>query len=435
MVRPTRHRPEGIEDKGLMIARNISLIALIFILVLAAFVTGMWATYKTWQPWQLLDETRAGFRSWRATGVWGLPEDSYVRRRPEQANAAFVVHDPARAAPGHWVINRYDGHARRYMLDLYDAAGTLLHSRPIDYSRIVPSGSPEEFAHIATMLPDGSVLVVWDDAPGMARLDACGDPIWAKTDQIYHHSIERGVNGFWTWQSAIWNGGEDQRMIRFDPETGEILESIDLIDDVIAKSSENRLALVVPEAFRFDRTTHYGDRADIFHPNDLEELLPEMAAAFPQFEAGDLLISNRDIDQLAVIGRKTGAVKWTAYGPWYHQHDADFQPDGTITVFSNNTDRFRSAILRTDPRTGATRDMFDGTGLRFDSFIMGKHQRLANGNWMITSTMQGWVLEVTAAGEIVSEFNNLLNDSYNTIAPYAEHLAPGYLTAVPACGR
>jgi hypothetical protein len=418
-----------------MIAKRISLIAFIFILVLVAFVTGMWATYKDWQPWKILDETRTAVRSWRATGVWGLPEDSYVRRRPEQSGEAFTVHDPAKAAPGYWVINHYDGHQRRYVLDLYEASGKLVSSRPIDYSKIKPGGSPEEFAHIATMLPDGSVLVVWDDAPGMARLDACGDPIWAKTDQIYHHSIEKGVNGYWTWQSAIWNGGEDQRMIRFDPETGDILESVDLIDDVIMKSPENRLAMVVPEEFKFDRTTKFGDRADIFHPNDLEELLPEMAAAFPQFEAGDLLISNRDIDQIAVIGRKTGEIKWSVYGPWYHQHDADFQPDGTITVFSNNTERFRSAIVEIDPKTGIAHDMFAGTGLRFDSFIMGKHQHLPNGNWMIDSTMQGWVMEVTPDGEIVSEFNNVLNDGYNTLAPYAEHLAPDYLKTIPACAK
>lgn len=418
-----------------MIAKRISLAALAFILILGAFLIGMWTAYKQWSPWTTLDEARTAYKSWRATGIVGLPEDSYVRRRPEQSDQVFTVHDAARAASGYWVINRYEPKAGGYELDLYDASGKLVHSRPIDYSRIKKGGSPGEFAHITTMLPDGSVLVVWDDAPGMARLNACGDPIWAKTDQIYHHSIEKGVDGYWTWQSAIWNGGEDQRMIRFNPDTGEILESIDLIDDVISKSPENRLALVVPEDFKFDRTTKYGDRVDIFHPNDLEELLPDMAAAFPEFEAGDLLISNRDINQLAVIGRKDGKVKWTAYGPWWHQHDADFHPDGTITVFSNNTDRFRSSIVEVDPRTGVARDRFQGSGLRFDSYIMGKHQLLPNGNWMIASTMQGWVVEVAPDGKIVSEFNNVLNGGYNAIAPYAEHLAPGFLSAVPACTK
>jgi len=416
-------------------AKRISLVAAVILLVAIAYLTGMWTTYKAWTPWKTMDEARSAFRSWRATGVVGLPEDSYVRRRDEQADAMFTLHDPAHAAPGYWVINRYDGRSGTYILDLYTSDGTLVHSRPIDYSRVKPGGSPAEFAHVTTMLPDGSVLVVWDDAPGLARLDACGDPVWAKTDQIYHHSIEKGVDGYWTWQSALWNGGEDQRMIRFDPETGNILESIDLIDGVISRTPESRLALVVPEGFKFDRATKAGGRADILHPNDLEELLPGMAAAFPQFEAGDLLISNRNINQVAVIGRKTGAVKWTAYGPWWHQHDADFQPDGTITIFSNNTDRFRSAIVEVDPKTGRAQDRFFGTGLRFDSFIMGKHQRLPNGNWLIDSAMQGLIVEVSPEGKLVSEFNNILNDGYNTITPYAEYLAPDYLKAVPACAK
>lgn len=417
-----------------MSAKTLSILAAVFLALVGTFLAGMWTTYKVWWPWQKVAEVQTAWRSFRATGLF-LQEDTYARRKKDVPDERHVVHDAGAIAPGYWVINRFDGPTKTYRLDLLDEAGTVVNTRPIDYSRIKEGGNPGEFAHIATMLPDGSVLVVWDDAPGMARLDACGDPVWARTDQIYHHSIERGVDGYWTWQSAIWNGGEDQRMIRFDAETGEILESIDLIDDVIAKSPASRLAMVIPEDYKFDRTTKYGDRADLFHPNDLEELMPEMAAAFPQFAAGDLLVSNRNIDQLAVIDRKTGAVKWAQYGPWQHQHDADFQPDGTITVFSNNTDRFRSSIIQVDPKTGRARDLFGGTGLSFDSFIMGKHQHLENGNWMITSTMQGRVMEVTPEGRIVREYNNILDDSYNTLVLYSEHLDPGYLTTVPECAK
>ncbi|MGB3316085.1 MAG: arylsulfotransferase family protein [Albidovulum sp.] len=417
-----------------MNAKILSILAGIFLAVLVAFLGGMWTTYKNWWPWQQVDEARVAWRSFRATGRI-MPLDTYARRRPDAADTRHAIHDAQAAAPGYWVINRFDADTGTYVLELFDGQGALVNTHPIDYSRIKEGGDPGEFAHIATMLPDGSVVVVWDDAPGMARLDACGAPVWAKTDQIYHHSLERGVDGYWTWASAIWNGGEDQRMIRFDPETGDILESIDLIDDVILKSPANALALQVPEEFEFDRTTQYGDRADIFHPNDVEELLPEMAAAFPQFEAGDLLISNRNIDQVAVIGRKTGAVKWSAYGPWQHQHDADFLPDGTISIFSNNTDRFRSNIIRIDPKTGVSEDMFYGKGVDFDSFIMGKQQRLPNGNWLITATIQGRVLEVTPAGKIVREYNNIIDETYNALVLYAEYLPPDYLTTVPACAK
>ena len=128
-------------------------------------------------------------------------------------------------------------------------------------------------------------------------------------------------------------------------------------------------------------------------------------------------------------------MKWIAHGPWRDQHDPDFQADGTISIFSNNTDRSRSQIITVDPRTGTSRDLFAGTDLSFDSFIMGKHEHLPNGNWMITSTIQGRVIEATPDGRIVREYNNILNEGYNALVLYSEHLEPGYLAEVPKCAK
>lgn len=417
-----------------MIARAASIVAAIFLAAILAFLAGMWATHKNLWPWEKLSEVRTAWRSWRATGYF-LPGDTYARRKPDAPDVRHVVHDPAAVAPGYWAINRYDPATQGYVFELIDEAGNVVNTFPIDYAKVKEGGTPSEFAHIATVLPDGSVLVVWDDAPGMARLDACGEPIWAKTDRIYHHSLERGVDGYWTWATDNWYGAEDQDMIRFDPLTGEVMEKINLIDDVIEKSPENRLEMTIPDGYRYKRDSQSGEQKDVFHPNDVEELLPEMAAAFPEFDAGDLLVSLRNINALAVIGRKTGEVKWIAYGPWRDQHDADFQPDGTITVFSNNTDRFHSQIIEVDPKTTARRDLFAGTGLSFDSFIMGKHEHLPNGNWMITPTIQGRILEVTPEGRIVREYNNILNEDFNALTLYAEHLEPGYLVTVPTCAK
>lgn len=417
-----------------MSARSIPIVAAIFLAAMTSYIAGMWTTHKSWWPWEKLSDVQTAWRSWRATGYF-LPADTYARRKPEVPDEVHTVHDAAAVAPGLWVINRYDPPTAGYVFELLDGSGAVLNAFPIDYSKINPDGMASEFAHIATVLPDGSVLVVWDDAPGMARLDACGDPIWSKTDRIYHHSLERGVDGYWTWATDNWYGGEDQDMIRFDPMTGEIVESINIIDDVTEKTPENRLKLTIPEGYRYNRESQPGEQKDIFHPNDLEELLPEMAAVFPQFEAGDLLVSLRNIQAVAVIGRRTGEVKWIAHGPWRDQHDPDFQADGTISIFSNNTDRSRSQIIAVDPRTGASRDLFAGTDVSFDSFIMGKHEHLPNGNWMITSTIQGRVIEATPDGRIVREYNNILNEGYNALVLYSEHLEPGYLTEVPKCAK
>lgn len=415
-----------------MNAKTISLISGLLMVAFVAFVAGMWTTNKAWWPWQKVAEIQQAVRSYRATGMF-LPADSYGRLGRQPPSERHVVYDAEKVAPGFIGINRFDPATASYMLDLINANGELLHSRPLDYSRIVEGGEPASFVHIATMLPDGSALVVYDDDTALARIDACGDPMWARTDSIYHHSIEPGDDGYWTWQSPLWNGGHDQRMVRFDAETGDILESIDLIDDVINKSAKNALKLLVPEGFKLDRSLNPGDTEDIFHPNDVKPLRAEMADAFPQFSAGDLLVSLRNIDLLAVIDRETYEILWARYGPWLYQHDADFQADGTITVFSNNVERFRSTIIQIDPQTNTSWNKFRGSGLDFDSFIMGKQQRLENGNWLITATMQGRVIEVDPDGKIVREYNNVLNEKYNGIVLYSQHYGPDYFTQLPEC--
>ena len=418
-----------------MNSRLIPIIAGSFLALSATFISGMWTTHQNWWAWRQIEEGRKLWHSWRATGQF-LRDGTYQRRPKYAADEFYTAQDPAAIAKGYLVINRFHPTEQRFVADLIDGEGKIIQSWPIDYSRVVKGGSQVEFTHITTALPDGSLLVNFDKGTAMARIDACGDPIWAKTDQVYHHSIERADDGFWTWAEPKWEGGQNQYMVRFDPETGETKESIGLIDDVIAASPANATALTIPEGFTFNRTAlSEDDTPDILHPNDVEALTAAMAPAFPQFKAGDLLISLRNINLLAVVDRKTHAILWAQYGPWQDQHDADFNPDGTITVFSNNIDRNRSTVIQIDPKTNQSRDMFYGTEANFNSYIMGKQQHLPNGNWLITSPIEGRVIEVTAQGKMVREINNILDGTYNSIVTYAEFLPQNYFTSLPVCKK
>ncbi len=71
-------------------------------------------------------------------------------------------------------------------------------------------------------------------------------------------------------------------------------------------------------------------------------------------------------------------------------------------MFSNSNDRFHSQIIAVDPKTGASRDLFAGTGPGFDR-------------------------------RAVREYNNIPNEDYNAPVLYAEQLEPGYLASVPTC--
>ena len=266
------------------------------------------------------------------------------------------------------------------------------------------------------------------------RIDACGEPIWTRTDLSFHHSLhpdERG--GWWTWASAQSPEMQDQRLVRFAAETGETLEEIDLIDDIVDRSEAQRLILRIPEDYPFVRDLDARVALDIFHPNDVEPLPEALAAAFPMFAPGDLLISLRNLDLVAVIGRDTHEVRWAAYGPWFGQHDPDFQPDGRISVFDNNPQKERSEIILIDPATNAVENPFEGSGLRFSSPIMGKHQRTSTGNWLVISAEEGRVIEVTAKGEPVREYDNILTDRFNSVVSDARILPPDFYETLPAC--
>jgi len=74
---------------------------------------------------------------------------------------------------------------------------------------------------------------------------------------------------------------------------------------------------------------------DPFHPNKVDVLPQDLADSFDGFEAGDLLISLRNLNLIFVFRPKTSEILWYRYGLTSFQHDATFQR-GYIAVFDNN---------------------------------------------------------------------------------------------------
>ena len=145
-------------------------------------------------------------------------------------------------------------------------------------------------------------------------------------------------------------------------------------------------------------------RRDVLHTNAVVHLPSRLAPKFPLFKAGQLLISPRHLDAIAVIDPQTDQVVWAARGPWHAQHDPTFLENGHLLLFDNlGLARARgSRVLEYDPQTQAFPWSYpDETGKRFLSRLRGMCQRLANGNTLIVNSDGGEILEVTPGRELV----------------------------------
>ena len=320
-----------------------------------------------------------------------------------------ITPDISRAAPGVTLITGLFGD--KLAARLYDRSGEVVYEWPVDLFDLFAEKKKYKYdalVHGDYLYPNGDLLVVIDHV-GMAKISACGDIVWRKKNGA-HHSIDVDDDGF------IWapRGGkiyDDRRLAdkpvkidriaKIDPATGDEIESFELAKILLDAGLEgiiksNRLR---PE--------------DAFHLNDVEILKKSMAAAFPMFAAGDIMLSGRNTNEIIVLDGKTHDVKWWRVGPMHGQHDPDFQSNGEITLLDNRTAEIASKknhfmggangsrIIAINPANYGYRELYASDDRnKFYSAYRGKHQMLDNGNILVTESEAGRAFETTPDGEI-----------------------------------
>lgn len=302
-------------------------------------------------------------------------------------------------------------------------------SPPMTNWNAIPHGT------IAT--PEGDIVTSFESC-GMVRLDRCGKVKFATTE-ITHHSPNWLADG-----GIVIAGGE-----YVDTPTQDIpwpFEGPYWEDTVYKFGADGKLVYrkAMTEMFKdnaleaiLNSGSAFKTRVDgEFHLNDVEELSPELAADFPMFAPGDLILSFRNLNLIAVTDPGATTVKWHMTGPWVRQHDPDFQKGGTITLFDNHTDgsldgsrEGGNRIWEIDPATKAARVLYGAKdGQRMYSSERSTQQKLPSGNLMITEGMQGRALEVTPEGQTVWEFVNRYDADRVTWLQNAEVYDPGFFT-------
>jgi Arylsulfotransferase (ASST) len=393
--------------------RAAALLALVS-LVFLGFVAGLGAAYLKTYPYHLAVD------AWETIKVAIGEPDRLVPKVHDFSGVRH--HEGMSVQPGLTLVTSYfpenDWNAGARLID---ADGAILHNWNIDVERVFGRNLRLPYIHGSYLFPNGDLLVSYEFV-GLARVTACGEPIWVIGRPVTHHSVSPDSNGgFWVSANRTITGPEGRSERMMLGLSFPIFEDIFLHVDANGETLQSINSIEVFEknglAEQFVRMNKRSN-GDIFHLNDIEELSPAMAAAYPMFAAGDILVSLRDLHMVMVLDPATLKVKWYTTTDTIFQHDADFIGDGWIGIFDNRFDASDrgemlggSRILAVRPDTDERKVLFPTEASPpFYTKWSGKWQILDNGNLLLTEARAGRALEVTSGGAPVWEW---VIDSYD----------------------
>jgi Arylsulfotransferase (ASST) len=319
--------------------------------------------------------------------------------------------------------------------------GSIVARWPLVFSEIFadtghiyqpPASDWNTDTHGALIEPDGSVVFVFEYM-GLVKLDRCGRLEWKLAEPV-HHSVDRAATG------GYWVPGRnyvlEETRPRFPPfnvpyfedtvlrisESGKILAKRSIVE-LLYRSGMKAWVTMMPGSELELRMN-----GEILHLNTVAELETGMAADFPMFAAGDLLLSVRELNMILVTDPELQRVKWWRVGPWLRQHDPEFKAGGLISVFNNNT--YKSAfgpdnyfnkshltiprvsnILEVDPATDEVRRVYGGVkGQELLTVIRGKHELTARGGLLVTEFEAGRVFETDSSSRVIWEYVNRFDE-------------------------
>lgn len=371
------------------------------------------APNRTPGPHVIQHDTDAGTESLLITGGFY----QYMELCPEHGCAA-------------WITNR---------------SGDVLHTWEVDPAEIAagaegfePSLEPQNLRIVGTRsLPDGGLLMTlharntFPYTVGLVRLDKDGGIVWKSLEGAHHwFDLDPQGNIYIAYAKAVpvsqyygdtpilqhcpLDAFHGDGLAVYDP-NGNLLRSFDFTD-LLTNSPYASVAYAVR------------DGCDPYHVNSVEYLTPEKAARIEGATAGDLLVSVRENNMVALINSTTGEISHAVIGRTAAQHSPRLLNDGTVAVFDNlggKRDGSATAITRVDltnsesqtlyPRpNGPANDLlpfFSGDGGHIDVSPDGTRM-------MVSSKTQATSFEVEIeTGQVLWSLEKILD-----IRPYLERI-------------
>ncbi|NHZ85407.1 MAG: hypothetical protein GWP19_05950 [Planctomycetia bacterium] len=418
------------------------LISVFFLIFIYGTLVGRYQLF----PFKIIHNAKLAAEDW-------LKDDNYKQYaniRPEQ-----FIH-PARDSGNGVTINLTDKTYNGYTLitsmwddvngfKLIDMEGVEIHNWRVSYNSVfpVPDSTERQITDWdvdiqgSVIYPNGDIVFNFN-GKGLVKIDKNSDVIW-KLKGDYHHSIFKDESGdLWIPGRETLNDTVDKFLLLYPPyyedyickisPTGKILEKFSLLEVFYNSGMES--ILFADGTYATQRKAN-----DITHLNDIDILSSKLANHYPQFKAGDIMVSMRHLNLIMILDSDTRKIKWANTGPYISQHDPDFTPNGDIVVMDNRADDSDgeilggSRILKIDPLTRNINILYQSSvENKFYSNIAGKQQLLPNGNILIAEYDAGRVFEVTNNSEIVWTFINGYDDDEVYAITDAIRISKSYLT-------
>lgn len=307
----------------------------------------------------------------------------------------------------HAVFGAMDFEDRLWGGLLLDEAGKVVHAWKLSTDHLPTNREIQGRKNLygLALFGDGSVIFSQQEAGGgIVKVDGQNNVVWNLLGN-YHHTISPTDDGtFWTFRGTQVDAF--QNLAEVSIETGKIVRIINMVK--VRQENPSLQFFNLHDEVPLAKPRGTKRAKDPLHGNDIDQLSEAFAPQFELFEAGDLLSSYRSINLIFVFDPDSLAIKWWRTGAWDRQHDSDWEADGTISVFSNNTISLRncSDIVSIAPTSYRHKTLVDGEDFDFYSTFNGRQERTKFNTRIITSSSQGWVFEVDDDDRVVFSFVN-----------------------------
>ena len=321
---------------------------------------------------------------------------------PVPDNVGVLVYDESRACAG---LNLCcSAYTEAILMDL---EGNDVHKWQCSFVRAFP-GQPAPPAKLTEatswrhvrLLDDGGLLSIHESL-ALVRLDKDSNVIWGNIG-FYHHDLDVLDDG-----TILALVGKIEVLPRFN-ETEPILHDFVCVLDPEGNETARYSILEMFENSPYESIlAAVPGEGDVMHTNTCRYIDGSLAHLSPIFQEGNVLISMRELDTVAIVDLEVKTVVWAKQGPWKRQHMPNLLENGHILIFDNSGLGERSRVVEYDPLADAIVWGYGEEPVEeFYTDTCGYSQRLPNGNTLITETAKGRAFEVTPDKEVVWEYIN-----------------------------